>query len=107
MSLAMPSDAQFTTTFPEWVADQIGNGYVLVAKSMLDFDYCKPDDLEGAHEHVEWFHNFWWVNNGNTRTKMIAFFDTQQEAILAGEKLDHMIWWAVYNSAGVIKDGKY
>ena len=32
---------------------------------------------------------------------------TKEEAIRAGEGLDHPLWWAVYNNAGVIQDGKY
>ena len=105
--MSVPQDAMYATTFPDWVGEQVGTGYVLVAKNMLDFDFCRPDELGGAHEHVDWFHGFWWVNNTETRTKVIAFFDTKEEAILAGEKLDHTLWWAVYNNEGVIQDGKY
>jgi hypothetical protein len=110
MSLA--TDAQFATNFPGWVMEQVGIGYVLVAKNTMDFDFCKPSDLGGAHEHVSWFHNFWWINNADTKTKLVAFFDTKKEAIRAGEKMcmgydGHLYNWAVYDSAGVIQDGKY
>ena len=103
----VPADARFATSFPEWVTQQVGAGYVLVAKHMLDFDYSMPTDLGGAHEHVEWFHNFWWVNTEDTKTRVIAFFDHKEEAIRAGEKLDANLWWAVYDSAGIIHDGRY
>ena len=32
-----------TTTFPDWVRHQIGCGWVLVAKSAMDFVSCVPD----------------------------------------------------------------
>ena len=112
MSLAVPADAQFATTFPGFVQSQVGAGYVLVTKNAMDFDFCKPDNLETAHEHVAWFHNFWWVNNASTKTKLVAFFDTKKEAIVAGERMcmgydGHLYNWAVYDSAGVIQDGRY
>jgi hypothetical protein len=98
------------TTFPGWVYEQIGAGYVLVAKNMLDFD-CKPD-MKTAHEHVAWFHNFWWKSNAHTKPKLIAFYDSREEAIEAGVKFamkpnGHMYNWAVYNCGGVLVDGKY
>ena len=97
----------YVTRWPDWVDAQIGSGYVLVAKHMLDFDFCRPEDLGGADEHVRWFHDFWWVNNADTKTRMIAFFDSKEEAVRHGEKLDHTLMWAVYDSAGVIQDGRY
>jgi hypothetical protein len=99
------------TNFPTHVQQSIGAGFVLVAKNGLDFEYCKLD-LQGAKAHVEWFHSFWWVNNANTKTKLTAFYDTKVGAIAAGEQMcmgwdGHLYMWAVYNSAGVIQDGKY
>ena len=101
----------YTTTFPDWISEQFGKGFVLVAKNMMDFDYCKPD-LGGVDAHVKWFHNFWWVNNADTKTKLVAFFDTKKEAVRAGEKMcmgfdGHLYNWAVYNNDGVIQDGRY
>ena len=112
MTVSVPADAMFATRFPDWVQSQVGAGYVLVVKNMMDFDFCKPDNLETAHDHVAWFHDFWWVNNASTKTKMTAFFDTKEEAIRAGERMcmgydGHLYNWAVYDSAGVIQDGKY
>ena len=97
----------YATSFPEWVDTAVGMGFVLVAKNMLDFDFCRPEDLGGADEHVRWFHNFWWINNAETKPRLIAFFDTKEEAIRAGEQLAHMLWWAVYDASGVIQDGRY
>lgn len=99
------------TTFPAIVQQSIGAGYVLVVKNCLDFDFCKPD-LEGVDAHVEWFHNFWWVDNDETHTKLIAFYDTKEEALRAGEdyaltKLGYLYNWAVYGSDRMLVDGKY
>jgi hypothetical protein len=100
------------TRFPAHVQQAIGAGFVLVAKGAADFSFCEPDNLQDAAEHVEWFHSFWWVNDANTKTKLTAFYDTKVEAIAAGERIGmgydgHLYNWAVYNSAGVIQDGKY
>ena len=99
------------TTFPAIVQQNIGAGYVLVVKNHLDFTYCKPE-LEGVDAHLEWFHNFWWVDNAETHTKLIAFYDTKEEALRAGEdyamtKLGYLYNWAVYDSDRHIVDGKY
>ena len=103
--------AAYTTTFPDWVQQQIGAGYVLVVKHMMDFEWCKPSDLGGADAHVEWFHKFWWKNDNTTKPKLIAFYDTKEEAVEAGVKFgrahNYSFSWAVYNSARVLVDGKY
>ena len=108
---ASVAGAAYTTTFPDWVQQQIGAGYVLVVKHMMDFEWCKPSDLGGVNEHVEWFHNFWWKNDNTTKPKLIAFYDTKEEAIEAGVKFartnSYSFSWAVYNSARVLVDGKY
>ena len=103
--------AAYTTTFPDWVYQQVGAGYVLVAKNCMDFEWYKPD-METVNEHVAWFHNFWWKNDATTKPKLVAFFDSKEEAIEAGVKLamtenGHMYNWAVYNCGGVLVDGKY
>jgi len=101
--------AAYITTFPDWVYQQVGARYVLVAKLMLDFEWYKPD-LETANEHVAWFHNFWWKQDANTKPKLVAFYDTKEEAIEAGIKFamsNSRYNWAVYNCGGVLMDGKY
>ena len=100
------------TNFPAHVQESIGKGFVLVAKKAAEFDFCEPDNLEGVTAHLEWFHNFWWVNDANTQVKLVAFYDYKAEAVHAGQE-NFKGWngdlynWAVYNSAGVIQDGKY
>ena len=106
------ASAAYTTTFPDFIQQQIGGGFVLVVKNMMDFEWCKPDNLGGVDAHVEWFHNFWWAHNANTKPKLVAFFDTKEEAIEAGVKYamttnGYLYNWAVYNSAAVLVDGKY
>ena len=101
----------YTTTFPEMVQRSIGGKWVLVVKNAMDFSWHEPD-LATVDEHVEWFHSFWWVNNEQTRPKLIAFYDTKEEAIEAGSNFaarpgGYQWNWAVYNSAGVLEDGKY
>ena len=111
----MQPTAAFTTTFPDCIQQQIGGGFVLVVKNMMDFEWCKPrapDDLGGVDAHVQWFHNFWWTSNADTRPKLVAFFDSKEEAVEAGVKFamttnGHIYNWAVYNSAAVLVDGKY
>ena len=105
--MSVPGPDMYATNLPKWVDNQVGMGYVLVAKNMLDFDFCRPEDLGGADEQVRWFHNFWWVKNEHTSPKIIAFFNTKEGAIRIGEKLDHMLYWAVYDCGGMIQDGKY
>ena len=103
----------YTTTFPDWVRRQVGAQWVLVAKNALDFEWCKPvTDMETVDQHVDWFHNFWWENSEHTKTKLVAFYDSKEEAIEAGIKLamshnGHLYNWAVYSSDGVLVDGKY
>ena len=100
-----------TTTFPDWVRHQIGCGWVLVAKNAMDFVSYQPD-LEGVDEHLAWFHNFWWKQNEQTKTKLVAFYDSKEEAIEAGVKFGmkddgYLYSWAVYTSGGVLVDGNY
>ena len=110
MQASLAGDA-YTTTFPDWVYQQVGAGYVLVAKKMMDFEWYKPD-LVTANDHVAWFHSFWWQKDANTKPKLVAFYDTKEGAIEAGEKFGmaedgHLYNWAVYNCGGVLMDGKY
>ena len=68
--------------------------------------------METVDQHVDWFHNFWWENSEHTKTKLVAFYDSKEEAIEAGIKLamthnGHLYNWAVYSSDGVLVDGKY
>jgi len=100
-----------TTTFPDWVRHQIGAKWVLVAKNAMDFVWYKPD-MEGVDEHLAWFHSFWWTQNAKTKTKLVAFYESSQEAIEAGEKFGmkddgYLYSWAVYTSGGVLVDGNY
>jgi len=103
----------YTTTFPDWVRNQIGAKWVLVAKNAMDFEWCKPvTDMETVDQHVAWFHDFWWETNENTKTRLVAFYDSKEEAIEAGVKLamthnGSLLNWAVYNCSGVLVDGKY
>jgi len=104
-------DSWKQTTFPAIVQQNIGAGFVLVVKNCLDFDLLKPD-LDGVDAHVEWFHNFWWVDNEKTHPKLIAFYDTKEEALRAGEdyamtKLGYLYNWAVYDSDRHLVDGRY
>ncbi len=99
-----------TTTFPDWVRRSIGAGWVLVAKNAMDFETYKPD--VGVDEHLAWFHSFWWTQNAKTKTKLVAFYESSQEAIEAGEKFGmkddgYLYSWAVYTSGGVLVDGNY
>ena len=105
--MSVPGPDMYATRLPEWVNTHVGMGYVLVAKNLLDFDFCEPEDLQGADEHVRWFHNFWWVRNEYTKPHLIAFFDDRDQAIRVGERLDDRLWWAVYDCRGVIQDGRY
>ena len=97
----------FATNLPEWVNTGIGEGYVLVAKNMLDFDTCRPADLGGVDDHVTWFHNFWWERNEDTKPHLIALFDDLDAASEMGERLDRNLWWAIYDNQGRIQDGRY
>ena len=113
-----------TTTFPDWVRRSIGADkfeklgkrgsapqvWVLVAKNAMDFETYKPD--VGVDEHLAWFHSFWWTQNAKTKTKLVAFYESSQEAIEAGEKFGmkddgYLYSWAVYTSGGVLVDGNY
>jgi len=97
------------TVFPTLVQQHIGAGFVLVAKNMYDFSIFEPD-MATAQQHVEWFHNFWWVENESTRTKMISFYDTKEEALRAGEDFamkNDVYNWAVYGSDRRLVDGKF
>ena len=101
----------YKTNFPEMVQRSIGAKWVLVVKKALDFSWYEPD-LPTVDEHVEWFHNFWWVENEHTRPKLIAFYDTKEAALEAGRALverpgGHQWNWAVYNSERVLVDGRY
>ena len=101
----------YTTTFPDWVRNQIGAKWVLVTKNAMDFQWYEPE-MASVDEHVAWFHNFWWEQNEQTKTKLVAFYDSKEEAIEAGVKLamthnGSLLNWAVYNCSGVLVDGKY
>ena len=81
--------------------------YDYAVKNMLDFEWYKPN-LGGVDAHVKWFHNFWWQSDAKTRPKLVAFYDTKEEALDAGDKFVKNTYnWAVYNSARVLVDGKY
>ena len=101
----------YKTTFPEMVQRSIGGGWVLVVKRAMDFCWYEPD-MATVDEHVEWFHKFWWVENEQTRPKLIAFYDTKQAAVEGGTEFvarpgGHEWNWAVYNSSGVLVNGRY
>ena len=101
----------YTTTFPAVVQEQIGAKWVLVVKRSMDFYLYEPE-MATVNEHVEWFHKFWWEENEDTRPKLIAFFDTSDEAIEAGIQFaaadEHEFWnCAVYGSDGSLVDGAY
>jgi len=100
-----------TTTFPAVVQEQIGAQWVLVVKRGMDFYLYEPE-LGTVDEHVEWFHKFWWQEDDQTRPKLIAFFETSDEAVKAGIEFaashEEDSWnWAVYSSEGTLVDGAY
>ena len=101
----------YTTTFPAAVQEQIGAKWVLVVKKAMDFYLYEPQ-LDTVDEHVEWFHQFWWKDDGQTRPKLIGFFDTAEEACETGIEFaacagDESWNWAVYDCDGILVDGAY
>ena len=93
-----------TTTFPAFVKERIGARFVLVVKATIDF--CNATETG-----PDWFDNFWWVSNEQTSPKRIAFYDTEEEALDAGEEFaktgDGVYNWAVYDSYGALVDGAF
>ena len=105
----MTTTKKAQTVFPTIVQQNIGAGFVLVAKNMYDFSTFEPD-MATAEEHVAWFHNFWWEDNKKTHPKLIAFYNTKEEALRAGEDFamkNDVYNWAVYGSDRILVDGKF
>ena len=96
------------TQFPPTVQEQIGARWVLVVKNTMDFALEEPE-METCNEHMQWFHNFWWETNERTRPKLIAFFDSCQQAVEQGQLFAISCpgeWnWAVYSAEGQLEDG--